>query len=115
VGTIPGVALGSLKHLIKLYASYNDLSGTIPSELKKNGIFSTLLFYISLQLGHQSLTFCFLLHWRTIQARCMYKEMLKCPESIRFASHLDCIISVLIVEMLNVVPIAVTPSSIVFT
>jgi hypothetical protein len=45
----------------------------------------------------------------------MYKEMLNCPEPIRFASHLDCIISVLIVETLNVVPIAVTPSSIVFT
>jgi hypothetical protein len=39
-GTIPGLALGSLKNFSKLYASYNFLTGTIPVELDNNGLFS---------------------------------------------------------------------------
>ena len=40
VGTIPGLALGSLKNFSRFYASYNFLTGTIPAVLDSNGLFS---------------------------------------------------------------------------
>jgi hypothetical protein len=47
IGTIPGVALGSLQNFSKFHAAYNFLTGIIPAELDNNGLFSEYIWLLS--------------------------------------------------------------------